>query len=1256
MSTVNSNQDGNLPLPDAQRPASAPRHLIVGIGASAGGMQALTQFLEQMPDRSGTSFVLVMHLSPSHPSHAREILQRSTAMPVLEVTEAMLLEPDHVYVIPPGRVLSMDRTHLHLKEQIRPRGGSVTIDTFFRNLAEAQEACAAAVVLSGTGTDGAMGLLRIKEMGGVSFAQQPSEAEHPGMPQAAIATGMVDFVLPVAQIAARLHQLSQNLPQIGVPLDAPALARPPSLDSPAEQQAERALGEIMSMLRSRTKHDFRHYKRPTVLRRLERRMQVTGTRDLQGYRDHLAAHTEETSALLQDMLISVTHFFRDEDAFDALERDVLPGLQATVETDRGLRAWVVGCATGEEAYSVAMLLQEAQTREGHHAPFQIFASDIDDRALGVARQGSYPEAIAVDLKPARLRNFCLREGNQFRIVRNLREQVLFAHHNVLRDPPFSRVDLICCRNLLIYLDQPAQAEVMEILRFALRPGGVLFLGSSETADCSNDGFLAIDKRHRLYRRAGGGRSPRLLVADSSEAAAPREPVSSATAARARLPIHAEMHQRALVAWAPPSVLIDSRNEILHVSEGASQFLQVRSGPASLSLLDTVKPELQLDLRTALFRARPVGADRAAPVVTRCESPDGPVTMTVQPLQIEDGEDAMLVVFQRTKEPDHAAAIRNRSNGDADVTPHPLDAEQKRLQAHLQEVIEHSEASTEELMSSNEELQSVNEELRSATEELETSREELQSTNEELTTVNVQLAMKVEETSRINDDLQNLINSHDIGTVFVDSAMRIKRYTPRALDLFNLIPADVGRLLTDITHRLDYPNLVQDAHATFQTLRLVEREVRGNDGRQYVARMLPYRTADDKIEGAILAFVDVTVLRRSQSALRLSAERLRLAAESTRDFAIATTDPAGLVTGWNRGAERLFGYTEAEMLCQSMSMLFTQDDRAAGAFEAELAMARSEGRVDDDRWFRRKDGSVFFASGVTSVLDGDVGFAKIARDLTGSQQAGLARERKLTRETAGRREAEAMIEAKEMFLAVMSHELKHPLNLIHVNAELLARMPEIREIATASRAAGIIQKTVASQARIIDDLLDLSRARTGKLRLDPEPVDWGALVRRIVDAMQPQAQAKNVRLTAEVVDPSPLALFDAVRAEQVAWNLLSNGLKFTPEGGAVHVTLDTEGEAMRLRVRDNGRGIAPAFIDSMFDMFSQEESLGVVADRKGRGERSDGDSGAATGLGIGLALVRELVQAHNGRVQARSEGLGRGSCGRDQSPAPAAARR
>jgi two-component system, chemotaxis family, CheB/CheR fusion protein len=539
----------------------------------------------------------------------------------------------------------------------------------------------------------------------------------------------------------------------------------------------------------------------------------------------------------------------------------------------------------------------------------------------------------------------------------------------------------------------------------------------------------------------------------------------------------------------------------------------------------------------------------------------------------------------------------------------LEEELRRTRQQLQHTIEQSETSTEELKASNEELRSM---------------------NEELITVNHELKAKVDETAKINDDLQNLIASTDIATVFVDRGLSIKRYTPRATQLFSIIPGDVGRPLLDITHRLDYPQLADDAAEVFRSLRVIEREVSGSDGRWYLARVLPYRTVEDRIDGAVLTFVDISRRRDAEARQRATEERMRLVVESTRDYAIVTLDTEGRITSWNKAAERIFGYSEVEAAGQPVALLFTPEDRAKGAPEAELQRARDEGRAEDNRWHLRKDGSSFFCSGITTPLhEAGVlkGYAKIARDLTGSKRAEDERERLLRRESAARAEALAASHMKDEFLAVMSHELKNPLNLIQLHAELLLRLPQARETPELARAAMTISKGVESQAQIIDDLLDLSRVNTGKLALVPAEVDWSHIVRSIASAVAQDATAKSIRLELDIADGVMLRA-DPVRIEQVVWNLLWNALKFTPKGGNVSLRLAPEGEFGVLRVCDSGRGIELEFLPKVFEMFQQADS---------RPTRSGG------GLGIGLALVRHIVVLHGGSVEAASEGAGRGAC-------------
>ena len=1199
---------------------------VVGMGASAGGLEALLRFFPKMPADSGMAFVIILHLSPDHASSAAEILQRATPMPVLQVTERSAIKVNHVYVIPSAHDLVMSDGHLELVDPTRIKGVHLAIDLFFRTLAEVHRERAVAIVMSGTGADGAAGLARVKEQGGITLAQAPDDAEHDSMPKAAVATGVVDFVLKAADMPQRLVALWANARQIHLPPDDD-LSTQVTAERNVEvaRQAETALHDIMSLLHSYSKNDFHHYKRATVLRRIERRLQVNSLPDLPAYRDFLRAHPEEAKPLLQDMLISVTNFFRDREAFETLELDVFPRLlENNRAQDEPLRVWVVGCATGEEAYSITIMLCEQMALRHCSAELQVFATDIDERAITVGRNALYPASILSDVSPGRLGQFFVREQDQYRVVKAVREKVLFAEHNVLRDPPFSRLDLICCRNLLIYLDREAQKRILEMFRFALKPSGYLFLGTSESSDAAPNLFTVVDKKNRIFKINPNAHTSRHLSLRGDSAlhrSVQKRPVDKETRRALMLPSVAELHRKYIDEVISPSVLLDSRHNVLHMSEGVGRFLFHGGGAPSVNLLANVPSALRTELRTALFQAtQSSGSVQTRPVpIQRGDSPIC-VQMSVRFFG-EAGSESGLFLVMFDEVPASPPRALPEVHPDDAIRFHQLETEISQLKLQLQETIEQTEHSNEELRVTNEELQAINEELRSASEELETSKEELQIINEELTTVNFELKVKVDETSKINDDLQNLIASSDIATVFIDRGLRIKRYTPQATSIFNLIASDVQRSLLDITHRLDYEALADDVVGVFKSLNVLERQVSSSDGKHYLTRIRPYRTVDDRIDGAVLTFVDVTALRRVEEKLRMGEERLRIAAETTKDYAILTVDEEGLIATWNLGARRIFGYEEKEVIGQNFSLLFTPEDRATSAPEAELNCAREQGSCPDDRWHQHKDGSIFFCSGVVTRMDGAAGgFAKIARDMTEVKVQQTTRDQQLAREQEAN-------ELKDQFLAVMSHELKHPLNLIQVNVELLISQPQVRALPAVTRAGETIRLAVASQTKIIDDLLDLSRVRTGKLTLTLAPVALNEVAASIAAAAQEAAQKKGLSLTYHCSKDEVLVLCDRVRTEQIVWNLINNAIKFTPDGGRISLHLASEGNFAQFTVSDTGQGIAPEFLPQVFGLFMQGPPQ-VTSQN--------------AGLGVGLTLVRDLAVAQGGRVLAESAGLDKGA--------------
>lgn len=1214
-------------LASPHNPALSPSHLdfpVVGIGASAGGLEAIRRFFRHAPDDSGMAFVVVLHLSPHHQSQADRIIQAVTRMPVRQVSEPVPIERNHVYVISPANRLSTNDGYLRVSPAKRGRGDHVAIDLFFRDLADVHKDHAFCVVLSGTGSDGAVGLSRIKEQGGVTLVQAPDDAEYPDMPRAALATGMVDLLLPVAEMPARLVELWRTARQVKLPEIEDDSLPPPLGEREGDPAAsDPLLDEILLTLQGETGHDFSHYKRATVLRRLERRLHVTGQTELAGYLDFLQHHPEESRALLADMLIGVTNFFRDREAFEALQRHVMPGLvnkDASEESAHEVRLWSAGCSSGEEAYSLAMLVTEQLAVEQRSAQVQVFATDLDERAINIGRAGRYPDAIATDVSAARLRQFFIKEDQHLRVRKEIREKVLFARHNLLSDPPFSQLDLIVCRNLLIYLDREVQRDILRLFHFALRPGGHLFLGSSESTDLAADLFVAVDKRNRIFRAREvqtTSHPPRLQAPEPALA-------PPARARSSRRLSYAEIHHRALARCTPPSLVIDTEGNILHMSEGVGRFLHHAGGELSHNLLSLIIAPLRPALRSTLLQAQGSGqAVTSRSVSVSLDEHPTAVQILVQPHQDDpSGTDCLLVVFQAI-EVDSSASTSAAVEQTEGMVLSNLERELHRTRLQLQETIEQSEFSSQELTASNEEMQAINEELRSASEELETSKEELQSINEELLTVNYELKTKVEETDKVNDYLSNLIASTDIATVFVDRNLCIRWFTPRAADIFSMLPVDTGRSLLDITHRLDYPGLADDARAVVERETTIEREVVGHNQHWYLARLLPYRASERNVDGTVLTFIDISQSRAAEERLRQGEERMRLVAESTHDFAIILLDEQGLITDWNTGAALIFGYGKDEVLGHHYQLIFTEQDQASGVPERELRSARLHGRGQDERWHVRKDGSRFYCSGEVSRLKGSSlrGYVKIARDLTGHKRLHDEQSKQLA-------ESQSSSHMKDEFFAVMSHELKHPLNLIQLNAEILRRSPSVKSASAASKAVGLICDAVSSQARIIDDLLDVARIRTGKLKLKTEVIDLCAVLQGIHAVVLNEQHTCTVRLVLPA-DGAPVHVeADGTRLEQIIWNLLNNALKFSPAGTEIRVVLARRDSQAQLEVIDQGVGLTEDSLESVFDLFTQAAP------------QLSGNS--REGLGIGLSLVRQLVEAHGGTVAAYSAGLGCGT--------------
>ena len=859
---------GQTPKPDASAPVAAPLPVprdfpVVGMGASAGGLEAFEQFFRLMPSDSGMAFVLVSHLDPEHESLLTEILQRSTAMPAVQATDGLIVEPDHVYVIPPNRDMTFARGALQLTAPEGPRGQRMPIDLFLRSLADERGDRSLGVILSGTGSDGTLGLRAVLGAGGVSFVQDPVTAKYDGMPQSAIRSGVATYVLSAEAIPERLASHVRAASELG--------SRPAVVTA-----APSSLGAILAVLRTRTGHDFSLYKESTIRRRVERRMAMHGLDEVSVYERYLRENVQEAQVLFKEMLINVTSFFRDAEAFEAIKQDAL---KLIFESQPGLvllRGWVPGCATGEEAYSIAMLIREFLDESRLECKVQIYGTDLDDDAIATARSGDYPANIVSDVSEARLKRFFTKGESGYRVKREIRDMIVFAVQNVIKDPPFTRLDLLSCRNLLIYLEPKLQERLLPGFHYALKPGGMLILSPSESLGAHSDLFVPVSRKWRIFRAkpmvdsgrpgigarlfwTGGDAGPK------AETAMPKPRETNLADLAGRL---------LLQSFAPASVITDESGNILYVHGDTGPYLRPAPGQANLHVVAMARDGLQRELRNALHAAA-AGAT-TQPVIVKDvpvlgEGESHPVTVTVRKIQESAAAAAMLLVsFQESPLPSEKKPLRTgrkAPRGEAGQIEE-LERELLSTKENLQATIEEFQSSNEEIMSSNEELQSMNEELQSTNEELETSKEELQSVNEELVTVNSELQAKIEHISGIESDLKNLFDCTNIGTIFLDAKLSIKRFTRSAAAIFRLVATDVGRPLSDIKSNLGGEvDLVEEARSVLETLSQREATVLAAGGESYLARVLPYRTLDNVIDGVVLTFTNITEIRRAEELLK-----------------------------------------------------------------------------------------------------------------------------------------------------------------------------------------------------------------------------------------------------------------------------------------------------------------------------------------------------------------------------------------------------
>ena len=1173
---------------------------VVALGASAGGLDAFKKVFDALPANSGMAFVLILHLDPTHESLMVDLLTGHTPMKVLQATDRMQLARDCVYLIPPGAYLAIEDCTLRLSKPRERHGARMPFDFFLRSLAEECGERAVCAILSGTGTDGSLGLKAVKEKGGLVIVQDPEEAAFDGMPRSAIMSGGADLVLKVAKIPqALLRYARQTYVKAG------------ATDARSPDAVQEAFAGIIDLLAAKTPHDFSLYKQGTLQRRIERRMAMAGIDNGDGYLQVLREDSGERELLAKDLLINVTHFFRDPAAFELLGEQIIPELVQRQTLDRPLRIWVPGCSTGEEAYSIAMLFLEQIAAAKRNIKLQVFASDIDADCVMFARNGVYPESIEADVTPTRLTRFFTKEDHSYRVVRELREAVVFTSQSLLADAPFSRLDLISCRNLLIYLGAEAQRKVLSLFHFALQEEGVLFLGSAETVGNVTDRFEPVSKKHRIYRHIGRSRPSEVAFPGGTNTAGRllANSLMQQTMPRRRSGF-GELSQRALLeAYAPASVLINAKHEGLYYSGSVDRYLKVVSGEGTRDVLAMAREGLRAKLRSAIQRAK---QDHARVTVTgaqvkRNECPVG-VTITVLPVEGED-EDLFLVSFVDDPTLELSPAKPFESAADA-LRVTQLEQELAATREDLQSAIRDLEMANEDQKAINEEVMSVNEEYQSTNEELETSKEELQSLNEELTALNSQLHDTVEQQRAASNDLQNILNSTDVATLFLDADYNIRFFTSAAKSLFNIIASDIGRPLGDLTRRFNDDDLLSDARAVLAGHPTVRREVRADDGNWFMRGVLPYQSGDGRVDGLVITFAGISEIKAAEREIEAARAYLDSIIATIRQPLVVLDNDLRVVSA-SSSFHRIFSVRPEDLIGRHI--------RAAGnhldvpALQEFLTSIQARGTTICDQEIEMELpglGRRSFSMSARVLREEPSARRKILVaivDVTDIKREGKALE-------LAKSEADRANVGKSRFLAAASHDLRQPLQTISFLQGILEK--RVRDEPTL-KLVRRLDETVNTMSSMLDKLLDINQLEAGIVR--PTIVDFP--IKPLLDELTTEFAYHTAAngLDWRVVSSSLIARSDRRLLEQIMRNLLSNAAKYTNKGKLL-LGCRRHGDNLRIEVWDTGPGIPALELQAIFEEFHQ-------LDNPAR-ERSKG-------LGLGLAIVQRLADLLGHKIDVRS---------------------
>ncbi len=1177
---------------------------VVGIGASAGGLESLEKLFQNLPADTGMAFVVIQHLSPDFKSMMYELLARDTSMQIHRVEDGMLIQANHVYLMPPKKEIIVVGGELHLIDKDPGKGLTLPIDRFFESLAREYGPKAIAIVLSGSGSDGSRGVRDIAQMGGLVICESQDTAKFDGMPLSAQATGMVDMVVAPSEMGQALIKHATN------PLEA-KLDGELAYQTAQGKLALRGVDAIYEMFRHEYDLDFSVYKEATVMRRINRRAELSKLPTLDDYAVKVASDKAELNSLYEDLLIGVTQFFRDDEPFEYLRSTVIPAMLRDRSSDRTIRVWVSACATGEEAYSLGILLHEAFEAAGRPPNFKIFATDVHKTSLIQAGRGVFREESLKFVSLQRRNRYFIRHDSLFQISSDIRERIVFAPHNILRDAPFTDLDLVSCRNLLIYFQPTAQAKALSMFHFGLNTDGILFLGSSETPGELTTEFETIHERFKVYRKWRHARLPtemRLPLARSTGVNLPVAAIRGFTTPRRHPePGLLSVYDHLLGKYMPPSLLINENRELVDSFGGAEKLLRIPARRPSLDVADLV----DRNIRTTLIGA-----------VQRCMKSSSPVrfaglrvseaanlqayNLTVEPFTNPSTHaQQYLLTFEPVGSPTTVAGVEFEPAPDQNAVS---DAHMLQVEEELRFARENLQATIEELETSNEELQATNEELVASNEELQSTNEELHSVNEELYSVNAEHQRKISELAEVNQDMHHLLENTDVATIFLDSELRIRKFTTRVRRIFDLLDQDIGRPISSFAHRIRLDGMLARIEEVRATGELFESEVHSIEGACYLLRILPYRM-EDRIEGVVVVMVDLAPLEDLRGRLRW----MSAIVESTDD-AIIGENLEGYITSWNQGAENLYGYTAQEAIGQHVSFLVPEARRdEVRSYLMQVQQGLTVRTLETVRLHR--DGSEIqislTVSAVRDAMNRVIGVSKIAHDVT----------ERVKVENALRDQAKQ----RDLFLAMLSHELRNPLSAVLTASRLLSDQRALTE--TKTNAIATIQRQATMIASLLDDLLDVSRISLGKIDLSLSVFNLVNLVDAIRETTLPEITAHNATLHIEVKNDELFVEADWARLIQIHVNLIHNAAKYSPPGSPIFVTMRAENRQAVITVRDVGSGIPADFLPRIFEPFVQsDETL----------DRSEG------GLGVGLTLVKSLVELHNGTVEAFSDGRGSGS--------------